>query len=105
MLFGVPLGISWCGISDEGYLMPFPEYVDVGRSFKSTMDRRTYMKSFVYARICEPSSVGMMAASALEPSSVGNMDTSSVTKTSNLFLVPNSLLSFNLEGNSFMKIL
>ena len=51
------------------------------------------------------SSVGLMAASAVEPSSVGMMDTSAVTATANLFLVPNSLLSFNLEENGFMKIL
>ena len=46
-----------------------------------------------------------MDESAVEPSSVGMMDTSAVTATANLFLVPNSLLSFNLEENGFMKIL
>ena len=51
------------------------------------------------------SSVGMMAASAFEPSSFGMMDTSAVTETANVFLIPNSLLSFNLEENGFMEIL
>ena len=46
-----------------------------------------------------------MAALAIELSYVGIMDTSAVTVTTTLFLVPNSLLTFNLEENSFMKIL
>ena len=53
----------------------------------------------------QPSSVGLIAALAVEPPSVGMMATSTVTVTSTLFLVPNSLLSFNLEENGFMKIL
>ena len=52
-----------------------------------------------------PSSVGLMDASAVEPPSVGMMATSAITVTSTLFLVPNSLLSFNLEENGFIKIL
>ena len=51
------------------------------------------------------SSVGIMAALAVEPSSFGMMDTSAVTATANVFLVLNSLLSFNLEENGFMEIL
>ena len=43
-----------------------------------------------------PSSVGSMAASAVEPPSVEMTATSSVTVTVTLFLVPNSILSFNL---------
>ena len=52
-----------------------------------------------------PSSVGMMAALEVEPPSVGMMDILVVTVTSTFFLVPNSILSFNLVENSFMKIL
>ena len=44
-----------------------------------------------------PSSVGLISASVVEPSSVGMMTTLAVTATATLFLVPNSLLSFNLE--------
>ena len=52
-----------------------------------------------------PSSVGPMAEPTVEPPSVGMMDTSAVTATANVFLIPNSLLSFNLEENGFMEIL
>ena len=52
-----------------------------------------------------PSSVGMMVASAFEPPSVGMMASSAVTVTAIIFLVLNSLLSFNLEEICFMKIL
>ena len=58
--------------------------------------RRTYMR---------PSSVGLVAALAVEPPSVEMTATSAVTLTATIFLVPNSLLSFNLEENGFMKIL
>ena len=50
-----------------------------------------------------PLSVGLMDASAVEPPSVGMMDTSAVSVTETLFLIPNSLLTFNLEENSFMN--
>ena len=53
----------------------------------------------------QPSSVGPMAALAVEPPSVEMTATSAVTLTATIFLVPNSLLSFNLEENGFMKIL
>ena len=46
-----------------------------------------------------------MDASAIEPSSVGMMTISAVSVTETLFLVTNSLLSFNIEENGFMKIL
>ena len=46
-----------------------------------------------------------MAASEVEPSYVEMMDTSAVSVTATLFLVPNSLLYFNLEENGFMKII
>ena len=49
------------------------------------------------------SSVGLMAASAVEPPSVEMMATLAVTVTSTLFIVPNSLLSFNLEENGFYE--
>ena len=52
-----------------------------------------------------PSFVGLMAALEVEPLSVGMMDTLAVTETATIFLVPNSLLYFNLEENDFMKIL
>ena len=48
-----------------------------------------------------PSSVGQMAASAVDLSSVGMMDTLEITATSTLFIVTNSLLSFNLEENGY----
>ena len=51
------------------------------------------------------SSVGTMAALEVEPPSVEMIATSAVTVTSTLLLVPNSLLSFKLEENVFMKIL
>ena len=46
-----------------------------------------------------------MAASAVEPPSVDITATLTVIVTATIFLVPNSLLSFNLEENGFMKIL
>ena len=46
-----------------------------------------------------------MAALAVEPLFVYITTTSTVTVKETLFLVPNSLLSFNLEGNGFMSIL
>ena len=49
------------------------------------------------------SSVSMMALSSVEPPSVDMTDTSEVTVTAILFLLPNSLLSFNLNENGFMK--
>ena len=52
-----------------------------------------------------PSSVGPMAASAVEPPPLEITATSVVTVKSTIFLLPNSLLSFNLEENGFMKIL
>ena len=52
-----------------------------------------------------PLSVRLMAALVVEPSSVEMMATSAVSVTATLFLVPNSLLSFNIEGNGFVKIL
>ena len=51
------------------------------------------------------SSVGLMAASSVEQSSVEMTATLAVTVTETLFLVPNSLFSFNLEEKGFMKIL
>ena len=51
------------------------------------------------------SSVGPTDASAVEPPSVDIMATFEVTVTATLFLLPNSLLSFNIEENGFMKIL
>ena len=63
------------------------------------------MQSFGVAHTCEPSSVGLMDASAVEPTSNEMTATSAVTVTSTLFLVPNSLLSFNREENGFIKIL
>ena len=44
-------------------------------------------------------SVGPMAASAVEPPSIEMTATLSVTVTETLFLVLNSLLSFDLEEN------
>ena len=76
--------------------------MSVGRSFKTddgqthvhaTFCRRTYMRL---------SSVGLMSASVVEPPYVGMMATSEVTVIETLFLVPNSLLSFNLEENGFI---
>ena len=52
-----------------------------------------------------PLSVGLMSALAVKQSSVGMMATVEVTATAITFLVPNSLLSFNIEENGFMKIL
>ena len=52
--------------------------------------KRTYM---------QPSSIGLMAASAVDPPSVWMMAAFTVTVTATLFIVPNSLLSFNLEEN------
>ena len=52
-----------------------------------------------------PSYVGLMSELVVEPPSVVIMATSAVTVTETLFLVPNSLLFFNLEENGFMKIL
>ena len=52
-----------------------------------------------------PLSVGLMSALAVKQSSVGMMATAEVTATAITFLVPNSLLSFNIEENGFMKIL
>ena len=52
-----------------------------------------------------PSSVGTMDASAVEPPSIEMTAKSAVTVKSTIFLLPNSLLSFNLEENGFMKIL
>ena len=49
--------------------------------------------------------VVLMAELAVEPSYVGIIATLSVTATETLFLVPNSILSFNEEENGFMKIL
>ena len=46
-----------------------------------------------------------MAAQAVEPTYVEMTATLSVTVTVTLFLVTNSLLSFNLEENGSMKIL
>ena len=46
-----------------------------------------------------------MAVSAVGPISVEMTATSAVTVKETLFLVTNSLSSFNLEGNGFMKIL
>ena len=46
-----------------------------------------------------------MAALAVEPLFVYITTTSTVTVKETLFLVTNSLSSFNLEGNGFMKIL
>ena len=60
----------------------------------ATVWRRTYMR---------PLSVGLMDAWIVKPSSVGMMATLAATVTSTIFLVPNSLLSFNLKENSLMK--
>ena len=49
-----------------------------------------------------PSSVGSMDALEVEPPSFGMMATLSITVTKTLFLVPNPLLSFNLEENGFI---
>ena len=53
----------------------------------------------------QPSSVGPMDVSAVEPPSIEMEATLAVTVTETLFLVPNSIISFNLEENGFMKIL
>ena len=71
-----------------------------------TDNRQTHVHSiFFICTYMQPSSVGPMAALTVEPLSVEITVASEVTVTANLFLVPNSLLSFNLEGYSFMKIL
>ena len=64
----------------------------------------------VHAILCSrkyvrSSSVGPMDALTVEPPYVDMMATSSVTVTETLFLVPKSILSFNLKENGFMKIL
>ena len=53
----------------------------------------------------KPSYFGLMSALAAELPFVDMTATSSVTVTATLFLVPDSILSFNLEENGFMKIL
>ena len=53
----------------------------------------------------QPSSVGPMDVLAVEPPSIEMEATLAVTVTETLFLVPNSIISFNLEENGFMKIL
>ena len=52
-----------------------------------------------------PSYVRKMAALSVELPSVEITATFEVTVTATLFLIPNSLLSFNLEENGFIKIL
>ena len=69
------------------------------------MDRRMYMRPFGGCTYMQPLSIGMMAALAVKPSSIVIMATVKVTAKETLFLVPNSHLSFNLEENSFIKIL
>ena len=49
------------------------------------------------------SSVGSMNASVVELLFVDMTDTLAVTVTATLFLVPNSLLSFNIEENGFYE--
>ena len=51
-----------------------------------------------------PSSIGMMAELAVETPSVRITATLEVDVAATLFIVPNSLLSFNIQGNGFMKI-
>ena len=77
----------------------------VGRKLK-TDDGQTNVHAIFWSHTyIRPSSVGPMAASAVEPPSVEITTTLAVTITATLFIVPNSLLSFNLEENGFMNIL
>ena len=71
-----------------------------------TDDGQMHVHAIFFSRTCmRPSSAGPMVASAVEPPSVDMKTTSAVNVTSTIFLVPNSLLYFNLEENDFMKIL
>ena len=53
----------------------------------------------------QPSYVVPTDALSVEPPYVEMTDKLAVTVTTNLFLVHNSLLSFNIEENGFMKII
>ena len=70
-----------------------------------TNDEQTHVHAnFWRCTYMQPSSIGMMAELAVETPSVRITATLEVDVAATLFIVPNSLLSFNLQGNGFMKI-